>query len=71
MIGMRMRGNNHINGIIKTYLNQKEVVYLDCDKDTTENDILKRLRIATNKNFKYIKIDANDAYYVFEKCLSR
>ena len=72
IVGYRLNSDdNHINGIIKTYLNQKEVVYLDFDKGTTENDILKRLRLDTNKNLKYIKIDASNAYCIFQECLSQ
>ena len=68
IVGYRMNGDdNHINSILHSYLTSgKKITYLDYDKGTSEEDILKRLRIDTNiNNFMWKPINETNCREVF------
>ena len=78
IVGYRLNSDdNHINGIIRSYLEKKEVVFLDFEEKTEkeekakESNILRKLRVDSNKNFKYIKINSSNGYSVFRACLEQ
>ena len=53
IVGYRLNSDdNHINGIIREYSNHKEVIYLDYDETTTEEGVLRRLRMDSATNLK-------------------
>lgn len=63
--------DNHINGIIRSYLNSKEVIYLDYDDTGSKERIGYRLRLKDSDNLKYIKINQDNAVLIFEELLNQ
>ena len=63
--------DNHINGIIRSYLNSKEVIYLDYDDTGSKERIGYRLRLKDSTNLKYIKINQDNAVLIFEELLNQ
>lgn len=70
IVGYRLNSDdNHINGIIKAYIEKKQVVYLNYDQEMTEKDVMGRLRLSSRKNLKYIEINSSNSYDYFKKYL--
>ena len=63
--------DNHINGIIRSYLNSKEVIYLDYDDTGSKERICYRLRLKDSTNLKYFKINQDNAVLIFEELLKQ
>ncbi len=74
IVGYRLNcDDNHINGIIREYLQKgNRVIYLDYKGEMSEESILNRLRIPQGKeyNLERIVIKEDNAIQEFEKLLS-
>lgn len=74
IVGYRINADdNHINGMLRSAIitGKKKVIYLDYDKNSSEDIIRKRLRLTNeSKNFIWKPINEKNSLSVFEKNLS-
>ena len=70
IVGYRINSDdNHINGIIKNYVDNKKIIYLDYDNGSTKEKICYRLRLDNYENLDYRHIDSQNAFSIFTDVL--
>lgn len=61
--------DNHINGLIKNYFENMELIYLDYIDKPREKIIRNVLRLSDSSSLRYFQIDDENSYKTFKELL--